>query len=401
MLKSITVLNLLSFGPTLNSLDLGPLNVLIGPNGSGKSNLIEMLALLRAAPRDLAAPVREGGGIREWLWRGTWKGSGPPEGSLLPFAIVNAILAQTSGYDSIEHEMRIAAAGERLHLINERVESELPLSGLPDSTLYFGYENGLPTFNVNRGNKRILKKEAIDPEQSILSQRRDPEMYPEVTFVGDAYSKIRLYRDWNVGRNAPARLPQRTDLQNESLLEDASNLALILNRLRQNSKTKQALLSYFKELYPATEDVDVNLNGGTVQVTLQERGWTLPATRFSDGMVRWLCLLAVLLDNTTSAGGNRRLICIEEPEIGLHPDLMPTLARLLREASQKNQIIVTTHSDALVDALTDQPESVVVCEKQNGATVLKRLNATALAEWLEKYSLGQLWKKGEIGGNRW
>ena len=80
---------------------------------------------------------------------------------------------------------------------------------------------------------------------------------------------------------------------------------------------------------------------------------------------------------------------------------MPTLAALLREASTRSQLIVTTHSDVLVDALTEEPESVVVCEKHGGLTQLRRLNKDDLTQWLARYSLGELWMKGELGGSRW
>src|SRR5271157_162869 len=68
-IKSLHIQNLLSFGPDSPKITLGPLNVLIGPNGSGKSNLIEVVALLQSTPRDLPTPIREGGGIVEWLWK--------------------------------------------------------------------------------------------------------------------------------------------------------------------------------------------------------------------------------------------------------------------------------------------------------------------------------------------
>jgi len=69
--------------------------------------------------------------------------------------------------------------------------------------------------------------------------------------------------------------------------------------------------------------------------------------------------------------------------------------------SLRTQLIVTTHSDVLVDELTDMPESILVCEKEKGCTSMKRLDAAQLKDWLEKYSLGELWRKGEIGGTRW
>ena len=95
------------------------------------------------------------------------------------------------------------------------------------------------------------------------------------------------------------------------------------------------------------------------------------------------------------------VVCIDEPELGLHPDIIPEVAKLLVAAAAHYQLIVTTHSDILVDALTDTPEAVVVCEKIDGATQLRRLDAEGLRPWLEKYRLGELWTRGEIGGNRW
>jgi predicted ATPase len=107
-------------------------------------------------------------------------------------------------------------------------------------------------------------------------------------------------------------------------------------------------------------------------------------------------LLAIFCDPTPPP-----LICIEEPELGLHPDILPKLADLLVAASERTQLIVTTHSDILVDAMTDRPEAVVVCEKHDGRTKMKRLDKKDLAVWLEKYRLGELWTRGMLGGNRW
>jgi predicted ATPase len=131
-------------------------------------------------------------------------------------------------------------------------------------------------------------------------------------------------------------------------------------------------------------------------VFFTEDDYVIPATRLSDGTLRYLCLLAILCDPNPPP-----LICIEEPELGLHPDILPKVADLLRAASARTQIIVTTHSDILVDSMTDTPDAVVVCSKQHGETTLERLKPDDLREWLEKYRLGQLWMKGEIGGTRW
>ena len=122
----------------------------------------------------------------------------------------------------------------------------------------------------------------------------------------------------------------------------------------------------------------------------------MPATRLSDGSLRYLCLLAVLCHPNPPP-----VICIEEPELGLHPDIIPEVAKLLIEASSRSQLFVTTHSDMLVDCLTEVTESVVVCEKYDGATKLQRLDPEELKPWLEEYRLGDMWTRGAIGGNRW
>jgi predicted ATPase len=107
--------------------------------------------------------------------------------------------------------------------------------------------------------------------------------------------------------------------------------------------------------------------------------------------------LAVLLERELPP-----LICIEEPEVGLHPEAIQIVAEALVEASERTQLIVTTHSEALIDALSDRPEDVLVTERDfDNGTQFRRLDKDQLSLWLERYSLGQLWRKGEIGGNRW
>ena len=118
----------------------------------------------------------------------------------------------------------------------------------------------------------------------------------------------------------------------------------------------------------------------------------MPATRLSDGSLQYLCLLSVLCHPEPPP-----LICLEEPEAGLHPDIIPEVAKLLLEASQRTQLVVTTHSDMLVSALSEVPEAIVVCERGEEGTQLRRLEPDKLKEWLERYRLGELWTMGEIG----
>lgn len=387
LIRRIKLENLLSFGPDTKELELGALNVLIGPNGSGKSNLIEALGLLQAAPKDLTAPIREGGGIRDWIWHGDPKASS---------AHIEVIVENPKGPQALRYSIGFAEKGQRFELTDERIENEQPDTGHPKPYFYFELHGGRAVLNYKDSGERQLRPEEIDPEQSILAQRKDPDHYPELTYLGGAFGCMRLYREWSFGRYTPPRLPQKADLPNDFLGEDARNLGLVLNRLKREPKVKKRLLEALRKLYEGVTDFDVSIEGGTVQVFFQEGNITVPATRLSDGTLRYLSLLAVLCHPTPPP-----LVCIEEPELGLHPDILPTLSELLRDASARCQLIVTTHSGVLVDALTDMPESIVICEKRSGKTEMRRLNKEDLAEWLERYSLGELWRKGELGGNRW
>lgn len=388
LLHSIRLKNLLSFGPEPIALPLGQLNVLIGSNGAGKSNLLEGISLLQAAPKMLSQPVNEGGGIRDWLWKGS---SERVDASLE--AIIDADSLKTPM--NLRYQLEFTESGQRFMLTNERIENEKIQPNCRQPYLYYGYEEGRPVINI-KTEKRFLRREDVHPEQSILSQRKDPDTYPEITLLGELFAKIRIYRNWSFGRYTQPRLPQKPDLPNDFLDEDCRNLGLILNRLRREPPVKQRLLNALKLLYAGVDDFDVQIEGGTVQVFFQEGNFTVPATRLSDGTLRYLCLLAILCHPNPPP-----LICIEEPELGLHPDVIANLGQLLCNAAEHTQLIVTTHSDVLIDALTDTPQVVIVCEKVDGATAFHRLNQQDLELWLEKYSLGQLWRSGEIGGNRW
>ncbi len=377
----IEIKNLLSFGPSGLNLPLRPLNVLIGPNGSGKSNLIEAIGLLQSAPRSLASPVRDGGGISEWLW----KGDRSPTAHL----IVN--VGWPGG--SAQYTLEFTEAGQRFHLIDERI---LNTHGVTSNCYNLRGQGGEPVLVEVNGQPRALRREDVDPERSILSQRKDPDQYPVITSLGEQFDRIRIYREWSFGRNTPPRQPQKADQRNDFLEENCTNLGLMLNRLKFDVNAKAQLLEMLSRLYPDVNDFDVSVQAGTVQVFLHEGRFSIPATRLSDGTLRYLCLLAVLCHPSPPP-----LLCIEEPELGLHPDALVGLGELLKEASTRTQLIVTTHSEVLVDSLSSSPEDVIVCEKQNGESTMRRLEQPALAEWLKKYSLGQLWRRGEIGGNRW
>lgn len=383
-LDSVRLEGLLSYGSRGTELDLLPLNVLIGPNAGGKSNLIEALGLLAAAPRDLAARIREGGGASEWIWKG---------GRLIrTTAKVEAVLH----HPNLHYRLAFTAEASRFHLRRETLENHVgPVGQVP----YYDFSRARAAILAREsGGRRIprsLPIKELDLEQSILSQRKDPDRYPELTGIGAQFGRMRFYQEFDL---STLRQPQKIDLPNDFLLPDGSNLGLVLNDLQSRLQVKRSILERLKVFYERVEDVNVKIQGGTVQVFFLEEGLRnpVPATRLSDGTLRYLCLLTILCHPEPPP-----LVCIEEPELGLHPDAISTVADLLIDASARTQLVVTTHSDALVSALSETPEAIVVCEREDNGTTLRRLEPARLAEWLERYRLGELWRMGEIGGTRW
>lgn len=382
LIHRLNVSGLLSFGPNGTNLPLQGLNVLIGPNGSGKSNLLEVLSLLKASPTNLSAPVKEVGGISEWLWKGP--------GSRRE-ASIDAVVAYPQGRQPVRHVLRIVDHGGRFEVADERIENEKARS-----SFFYRFQEGHPALTDAFRELRPLSRERVKPEQSILSQVRDPDRYPVLHWLQEQYERISLYRNWSFGPAAPWRREQSAHGRSDVLSDGGENLALVLSRIR--SRVKNEFIESLRKLFDGIEDFNVSpVGGGNVSLFLMETGRRdIPASRLSDGTLRYLSLLTILLHPDPPP-----LIAIEEPELGLHPDVLPHIADLLVRASERTQLVVTTHARPLVDALTDHPSTVVVCAKENGESRFERLDETALKTWLKKYTLGELWSMGELGGNRW
>jgi len=396
-LKSIKPANLLSFGPNTEEIELRPLNILIGPNGSGKTNLIEVLGMLKELPdRDPWSSVKRSG-VDEWFWK---------EGKLKENAAsVSAVvcLGEERG-DEYSYSLQITKQRSFLSVWEEvvaPVSSHGSQNGIRKSLVRSAYNAQI----LGPSEVRAVEGPNVEAERSIFSQLSAVALAmadsnsPKLYAIGEFFAKMAFYRDWEFGVGSEARNPQSASERTAYLEEDSRNLAHMLNALRtgDNFYLRDRFNDLLSRFYDGAEDIEIELTGGRVSLRMLERnGMSTPAVRLSDGTLRWLALLVILLNPTPPP-----VICLEEPELGLHPDAIHILADLLREASTRTQLIVTTHSTALVDAFSDDPEAVCVCEKIDGATVIKRLDKERLKVWLESYSLGHLWASGEIGGNRW
>ena len=391
LIHRLKVSGLLSFGLKGIDLPMRKLNVLIGPNGSGKSNLLEVINLFREAPSPLhsiAGPILEDGGISEWLWKEGAKGDGEPMS-----AEISCTMAATKKNEFYQHELSFDAVGQSLSIGSEQIA--ITKSGKAEPVYVMTPFGGLLSSDSGK-RARKLEVDEINSKASILAQVRDPGRYKVLQYLQDNYSKIQMYRDWSFGPHAPLRRPGKTDERSDMLSRSGQNLAVVAAAM--SGKVKKQVITAMQALYADIRDIHVRpVAGGSLQLYLEEANEVeIPASRLSDGTLRYLSLLIILLDAKPPP-----LIVIEEPEMGLHPDVIPQVARLLKEASERTQLVVTTHSRMLIDALGDDPESVIVCEKHEGESVFERLDAKRLKDWLEKYTLGDLWSKGELGGNRW
>jgi predicted ATPase len=296
----------------------------------------------------------------------------------------------------LRHILCVGENGGRFEVVAEQISDATSRPGKIKPLTHYIFAKGFgPALLVEGRNQRELQRENVHPEESILSQIKDPERYPALASLQEKYSEIRLFRNWSFGPQAALRREQSAQARNDFLADGGENLALVFSNIRM--RIKRELIEALREFYDGITDLDVSVANGKVQLFLEEEGGRqIPATRLSDGTLRYLCLLAILLHPEPPG-----LIAIEEPELGLHPDVLPFLGKLLVQASKRTQLVVTTHSRVLVDALSDEPEAVVVCEKVDGCSRFTRQSGDHLKEWLEKYSLGTLWSMGEIGGNRW
>ncbi|MGI8884221.1 MAG: AAA family ATPase [Pyrinomonadaceae bacterium] len=381
LIEKIRLRNILSFGDKGEEITLEPLNIIIGQNASGKSNLVDVIKLLRASTTSggFSNQIVKGGGIGEWIWKGN------KNDNMASISVSAGKL--TYSEPNVTYKVIFEESyGGRFRIADEIITE--------NGKQYYLREN-LVGENEN-GEKKKLEK--LSEQETIFSKMEAVDFFGSGWDLSENISEIKFFTELNTNRTTDIRKPQIPDSPNNFLEEDASNLALVLNDLEHRGDTKDKIVENLKKFNPRIKDFSIRILGGTVQLFIREEGLEKPisAMRLSDGTLRYLCLLAILCHPEPPP-----LICIEEPETGLHPDILPTIAELMIEASQRTQLIATTHPDILVSAFSEYPEAVLVCEKDEDGTHFKRLEKDKLKAWLEEYELGDLWLKGEIGGKRW
>jgi predicted ATPase len=208
----------------------------------------------------------------------------------------------------------------------------------------------------------------------------------------------RVYHFHDTSRRAPVKRSGPT-ADNLLLRYDAGNLAAVLARLKNSQGTADAaayrrIVGVVGLVAPFFQDFVLESEGGdTVRLRwLERRSETIfSADQMSDGTLRFVCLATLLLSPEIPP-----LVVLDEPELGLHPSAIVQLAGLLRSASTRSQVLVATQSVTLLNQF--EPDDLVVVERADNGSILRRPDSAALAAWIDDYALGELWEKNIIGG---
>jgi predicted ATPase len=349
-------------------LELAPLNVVIGANGSGKSNLLSVFRLLNA----MFATVP---GFRLHVAK-----SGGAD-SVLHFGVKETPIGELDlrfESESLENGYSATLAATEVNTLifaKERVDGRSSPQGTPLAIdLGAGHaESGLPQ-----------RAEQQDPVcKSMLSMLRG----------------CRLFDFRDTSEFAALRRPARMD-DNRMLARDGGNFAamLYLYRAKEPEAFRRIVIAV-RQVVPDFHDFvlepdRLNMSGIPLNWAHKQRGHTLGAHQLSDGSLRFIALATLLLQPNEDFP---LLIALDEPELGLHPAAIELLAEMLRVAATQTQVLVATQSRLLVD-LCD-PEDVIVVESHAGETEWTRLSSEPLTDWLDDYSLGELWQKNVVGGS--
>lgn len=349
----------------------GRLNVLIGPNGSGKSNLLDACMLLQEA---VLGQLEEGiirrGGLAPLLWdqrEGTsWE--------LTDDALIYGLTLQRLGQTGM---FRIA--GEQLSS-----EGHVYLSRTPAKARF-----------IARDGNDFIWKDDLSESQTFLYTAAAPLGSLAAVVLQDKLDTWSIYDSLQVGRESTARQASVTRVE-QQISRDGQNLTPVLHTLytgnREFRRSVDAAMTaafgddYEELLFPPAADQRVQLRLRWRSLKTEQS-----AANLSDGTLRFLILVAILANPEPGD-----LIAIDEPEAGLHPRMLSILAELAQEASERTQVVFTTHSPQFLDGFTGEPPTTTVAEWSDGETRLTNVDGEELRRWLQKYSLGSLFRSGEL-----
>ncbi|MBR1368479.1 chromosome segregation protein SMC [Methanocalculus chunghsingensis] len=348
---------------SIKNLDvtLHDLNVMIGANGAGKTNFISIFRLLNEMVEGrLQFAVAKAGGVRSLLHYG------PKTTKKIE---VNLRFGK-NGYSCIWD-----SAGDE-GLIFQREETEFYGHG-PDATPYYDL--------VETGHRETkLNNYAKLPGHQVSR------------FVLESLKSWRVYHFHDTSNESPIKAIEQIN-DNMYFRYNASNLAPFLYYLQKiHEKNYNDIRDMVRLAAPFFDDFILRPlpeNNDLIKLEWKEKNSDYPflAHHLSDGTLRFICLATLLLQPDLP-----ELILIDEPELGLHPYALNIVADLIMSASKRSQIILSTQSVSLINQF--EPEDILVVDRHDGETTIKRLVPEDLEDWLSDYSLGELWEMNILGG---
>ena len=349
---------------SLEDFELKPTNVLIGANGSGKSNFVSFFHLLREMVEGrLEQAVNLAGGADVHLFLG-------------PKITKEIGVRLEFGANGYEFSLQ-PTADNRLILGDERIQ----YVGTP------GYSRDVNR-SIGRGQSESKLKAQVtnDTQNKAISE-----------YIYAAVSSWTVYHFHDTSGTAAMRRTCSVR-DNQRLQPDAGNLSAFLYFLKEdNAQSYQLIVDTVKLAAPYFKDFRLRpkqqKDDDFVQLEWEQEGSDYPfhPSQLSDGTLRFVALAAALLQPSPPA-----TVLIDEPELGLHPYAISMLADLIKSASERTQVIVSTQSPTLLDYF--DPPQIIVVNRLEGGSTFQRLDSEALAGWMEEYSVGELWQKNVVQG---
>jgi predicted ATPase len=372
----------------------GNLNILIGPNGSGKTNVLSLLELIAvSAQGKLREYVLGQGGIAPILW------DQRAEGISIELETSPIDPSRDATVDSLTYQLEL----RRLGLTSAyRVENELlgnfrqVRQGLKDQPFKFLERDATRAVVFDEQERSLHAYAEVSQEESLLSAAAGPFLVNK--FVTDFQKNLAawaIYQGLDTGRDAPIRRPVITRHETR-VAEDGRNLVSVLHTFYTRSREfreeiDRGMKAAFGEAYERLEFSPVA--DQLIQLVVWFRGLREPrsAADLSDGTLRFLFLLTILASPEPPS-----LVAIEEPEIGLHPGMLPIVAEFASDAANRSQVILTTHSPELLDSFRDCCPTTAILGCFEGETKLEAPTSPQLESWMEYYRLGEYLRTGEF-----
>jgi predicted ATPase len=370
-------------------LPLDQLNVITGANGSGKSSVYRSLRLLAdVAQNEIIASLAREGGLPSTFWagpetiaRGVRQGTYAVEGlaSQKVASLKLGFGGDSYGYSiDLGYPQPLKPPLATMFKLDPHVKRECVWHGptYRKASALVDRRNNFVWLSTTRDEEPVMLTQHLSDTDSMLASVADPQRAPEMLAVREAVRRWRFYDHFRTDSESPTRTAQIGTFT-PVLHHDGSNLAAALQTIIE-VRSDEALGKTIEDAFPGSR-LYVEEQNGRFELQLQQHGLLRPlsAAELSDGTLRYLLWTAALLTPRPP-----ELMVLNEPETSLHPDLLPALARLIIAAANETQIVVVSHAQSLIDALTVES----VCTRLHllkafGETTLEGSNLFNAPKW--------------------